>query len=80
MPHTPFSDAQVGNDVTDNYYDSTGAVSVSYRWSHSVISDRTYQSILSYYNFTSTKNSRRYDSIINHAMNYEFGDIDQYSI
>ncbi|XP_038982398.1 serine carboxypeptidase 24 isoform X1 [Phoenix dactylifera] len=68
----------VGNAVTDNYYDRIGTV--SYWWSHSMISDRTYRSILSYCNFTSTQSSRRCDNAINYAVNHEFGDIDQYSI
>nr|XP_010942076.1 serine carboxypeptidase 24 isoform X2 [Elaeis guineensis] len=68
----------VGNAVTDYYHDSLGTV--SYWWSHSMISDRTYRSILSNCNFTSTKGSRSCDHVINYAVSHEFGDIDQYSI
>lgn len=69
---------QVGNAVIDNYYDNIGTV--SYWWTHSMISDKTYKSILSSCNFKNTKNSKECDHAINYAMNHEFGDIDQYSI
>ncbi|XP_010265560.1 PREDICTED: serine carboxypeptidase 24-like isoform X2 [Nelumbo nucifera] len=68
----------VGNAVTDNYYDGIGTV--SYWWTHSIISDRSYHSILSQCNFTETKYSSKCDKAINYALNHEFGDIDQYSI
>ncbi|PKA57611.1 Serine carboxypeptidase 24 [Apostasia shenzhenica] len=68
----------VGNAVTDNYYDSLGTV--SYWWTHSMISDRTYQSILSACNFSSSTSSSHCDRAISYAMNSEFGNIDQYSI
>ncbi|KAK1293601.1 Serine carboxypeptidase 24 [Acorus calamus] len=68
----------VGNGVMDNYYDSIGTV--TYWWSHSMISDRTYHSILNSCNFTNAKNSPPCNRAINYAMNHEFGDIDQYSI
>lgn len=68
----------VGNAVTDNYYDSIGTV--SYWWTHSMISDTTYHSILSNCNFTNSTNSEKCDHALNYAMNHEFGDIDQYSI
>ncbi|KAF8389231.1 hypothetical protein HHK36_025924 [Tetracentron sinense] len=68
----------VGNAVTDNYYDSIGTV--TYWWSHSMISDRSYRSILSHCNFTASKTSPSCDRAVSYAMNQEFGDIDQYSI
>ncbi|XP_057967263.1 serine carboxypeptidase 24 isoform X2 [Malania oleifera] len=68
----------VGNGVTDNYYDSIGTV--TYWWSHSIISDTTYHRILSYCNFSADLPSRQCNHILNYAMNREFGDIDQYSI
>lgn len=68
----------VGNAVTDNYYDNLGTV--SYWWSHSIISDRTYKSILKSCNFSSEKSSQKCDDAVNYAMNHEFGNIDQYSI
>ncbi|WOL13893.1 hypothetical protein Cni_G22673 [Canna indica] len=68
----------VGNAVTDNYYDSIGTV--SYWWTHAMVSDTTYRSILSACNFSSAKTSHECDRIVSYAMNHEFGDIDQYSI
>jgi serine carboxypeptidase-like clade 2 len=68
----------VGNAVTDNYYDSIGTV--TYWWSHSMISDRTYHSIMKNCNFSDNTNSKQCDHDVNYAMNHEFGDIDQYSI
>ncbi|KAJ0965836.1 hypothetical protein J5N97_026974 [Dioscorea zingiberensis] len=80
FPH-PFINLKgflVGNAVIDTYYDNIGTV--SYWWTHSMISDKTYKSILSSCNFRSSKNSKSCDHAINYAMNHEFGDIDQYSI
>ncbi|KAL5547520.1 hypothetical protein UlMin_002751 [Ulmus minor] len=68
----------VGNAVTDNYYDSIGTV--TYWWSHSMISDQTYKSILKNCNFSSDKSSKTCDSVVYYAMNHEFGEIDQYNI
>ncbi|KAI3869109.1 hypothetical protein MKX03_006126 [Papaver bracteatum] len=68
----------VGNAVIDNYFDSLGTV--TYWWSHSMISDHTYQSIISGCNFTIIDNSPSCDAAISYAMNHEFGYIDQYSI
>ncbi|KAB1225987.1 Serine carboxypeptidase 24 [Morella rubra] len=68
----------VGNAVTDNYYDSIGTV--AYWWSHAMISDRSYKSILKNCNFTEDKTSQQCDDAVTYAMNHEFGDIDQYSI
>ncbi|CAL1358732.1 unnamed protein product [Linum trigynum] len=68
----------VGNAVTDNYYDGIGTV--TYWWTHSMISDRTYRSILNHCNFAAEKTSKQCDDVVGYAMNHEFGDIDQYSI
>ncbi|KAM5548223.1 serine carboxypeptidase 24 [Rosa sericea] len=68
----------VGNAVTDNYYDSIGTV--AYWWTHSIISDHTYRSILDHCNFTADKSTTQCDDAVDYAMNHEFGDIDQYSI
>ncbi|KAJ8505497.1 hypothetical protein OPV22_006383 [Ensete ventricosum] len=68
----------VGNAVTDNYYDSLGTV--FYWWTHSMISDSTYKSILSSCDFRSPRSSRKCDHVVSYAVNHEFGDIDQYSI
>ncbi|XP_050385086.1 serine carboxypeptidase 24 isoform X1 [Argentina anserina] len=68
----------VGNAVIDNYYDSIGTV--AYWWTHSIISDHTYRSILDHCNFTADKSTTQCDDAVYYAMNHEFGDIDQYSI
>lgn len=68
----------VGNAVTDNYYDSLGTV--AYWWTHSLISDATYKSILNNCNFTSDNSSNQCDDAVNYATNYELGNIDAYSI
>ncbi|GLJ15733.1 hypothetical protein SUGI_0258910 [Cryptomeria japonica] len=68
----------VGNAVTDDYYDNLGTV--NYWWSHAMISDQTYHSILRNCNFRLEDTSPTCDSFISYAMNQEFGNIDQYSI
>ncbi|GFP99877.1 serine carboxypeptidase 24 [Phtheirospermum japonicum] len=68
----------VGNAVTDNYYDNVGTI--TYWWTHSMISDRTYKFILKSCNFRSQNVSKKCDNAVSYAMNHEFGDIDQYSI
>ncbi|PIN17653.1 Serine carboxypeptidases (lysosomal cathepsin A) [Handroanthus impetiginosus] len=68
----------VGNAVTDNYYDGIGTA--TYWWSHSIISDKTYKSILKSCNFKSHKTTKKCDDAVNYALNHEFGGIDQYSI
>lgn len=68
----------MGNAVTDNYYDSKGTI--LYWWSHSMISDATYKSILDHCNFTSDKSTKKCNEAVSYAVNHEFGNIDQYSI
>ncbi|KAK7291949.1 hypothetical protein RIF29_07520 [Crotalaria pallida] len=68
----------VGNAVTDNYYDGIGTV--TYWWSHSLISDQSYKSILKHCNFTAEKTSKKCDHAVSYAVNHEFGKIDEYSI
>ncbi|KAK7329920.1 hypothetical protein VNO77_24102 [Canavalia gladiata] len=68
----------VGNAVTDNYNDGIGTV--TYWWTHSMISDQSYKSILKYCNFTAEETSTKCDDAWSYAVNYEFGNIDQYSI
>lgn len=64
--------------MTDNYYDNIGTV--TYWWTHAMISDTTYKAIMSSCNFTSANVSRLCNRAMSYAMNHEFGDIDQYSI
>ncbi|XP_054807712.1 serine carboxypeptidase 24-like isoform X1 [Prosopis cineraria] len=68
----------VGNAVTDNYYDGIGTV--TYWWSHCMISDKSYKTILTHCNFTAEKTSKICDDTVRYAINHEFGRIDQYSI
>ncbi|KAF7147596.1 hypothetical protein RHSIM_Rhsim03G0257500 [Rhododendron simsii] len=68
----------VGNAVTDNYHDTVGTV--AFWWSHSIISDSTYKSILKNCNFKLDNYSQQCDDIVNYANNHEFGSIDPYSI
>ncbi|XP_027359473.1 serine carboxypeptidase 24-like isoform X2 [Abrus precatorius] len=68
----------VGNAVTDDHYDGVGTV--TYWWSHSMISDQSYKSILKYCNFSEKKTTKKCDDAVNYAVNNEFGNIDQYSI
>ncbi|GKU87217.1 hypothetical protein SLEP1_g1658 [Rubroshorea leprosula] len=68
----------VGNAVTDYYYDNIGTV--AFWWSHAMISDGTYRSILKNCNFSAENTSKECDNVVDYAMNHEFGDIDQYSI
>lgn len=64
--------------MTDNYYDNLGTV--TYWWTHSMISDKTYHNILARCNFSNTNVTHNCDKAVSYAMNHEFGDIDQYSI
>ncbi|KAH9806352.1 serine carboxypeptidase 24 [Citrus sinensis] len=59
----------VGNAVTDNYYDSIGTV--TFWWTHSMISDKTYRSIINHCNFSAEKSSKKCDDTVNYAMNHE---------
>lgn len=69
---------QVGNAVTDNYHDNIGTV--TFWWSHSIISDPTYKSILKNCNFKLGNLSESCNDVVNYATNHEFGHIDAYSI
>lgn len=64
--------------MTDNYYDNIGTV--TYWWTHAMISDGTYRAILKLYNFSSANVSNACNRAMSYAMNHEFGDIDQYII
>ncbi|KAL3597039.1 hypothetical protein D5086_008676 [Populus alba] len=68
----------VGNAVTDNYYDNLGTV--TYWWSHAMISDRTYQQLINTCDFRRQKESVECESLYSYAMDQEFGNIDQYNI
>lgn len=69
---------QVGNAVTDNYYDNLGTV--TYWWSHAMISDKTYKQLINTCDFRRQKNSDQCESLYSYAMDKEFGNIDQYNI
>lgn len=68
----------VGNAVTDNHYDNLGTV--TYWWSHAMISDRTYHQLMSTCDFSRDKESNECESLYSYAMEQEFGNIDQYNI
>ncbi|XP_057436106.1 serine carboxypeptidase-like 25 isoform X2 [Lotus japonicus] len=68
----------VGNAVTDNYYDNLGTV--TYWWSHAMISDQTYHQLISTCDFRHQKESDECESLYSYAMDQEFGNIDQYNI
>ncbi|KAL4181915.1 hypothetical protein AMTRI_Chr12g239790 [Amborella trichopoda] len=68
----------VGNGVMDNYYDNLGTV--NYWWSHALISDTTYEAVLSSCNFSEPEYSANCNGLFDYISNHEFGKIDQYSI
>lgn len=68
----------VGNAVIDNKYDGIGTV--TYWWSHSMISDKTYKKIMNSCNFTSEKPSIKCIESLSYAVIYELGRIDPYNI
>ncbi|EXB38102.1 Serine carboxypeptidase-like 25 [Morus notabilis] len=68
----------VGNAVTDNYYDNVGTV--TYWWSHAMISDRTYKQLINTCDFRRQKETDQCESMYSYAMDKEFGNIDQYNI
>lgn len=64
--------------MTDNYYDNLGTV--TYWWSHAMISDQTYRQLISTCDFHRQKESDECESLYSYAMDQEFGNIDQYNI
>ncbi|XP_062106495.1 serine carboxypeptidase-like 25 [Humulus lupulus] len=68
----------VGNAVTDNYYDNVGTV--TYWWSHAMISDKTYKQLINTCDFRRQKETDECESLYSYAMDKEFGNIDQYNI
>ncbi|MFS7932175.1 putative carboxypeptidase D [Helianthus anomalus] len=69
---------QVGNALTDYKYDNIGTV--EYWWTHALISDATYKTIMSCCNFSTQKQTRKCDKALLYAWSYEMGGIDEYSI
>ena len=69
---------QVGNPVFDKYYDNIGVI--TYYWTHSMISDRSYQDILNKCNFKEVNQSSVCYGAQSYAEGYELGFIDKYSI
>nr|POE74125.1 serine carboxypeptidase 24 [Quercus suber] len=69
----------VGNAVFDNYYDEIGTI--EYWWSHSMISDTRYRSVLKNCNFkvVESERSQPCKQAKYHAIT-ELGNIDEYSI
>ncbi|KAF3444859.1 hypothetical protein FNV43_RR14552 [Rhamnella rubrinervis] len=68
----------VGNAVTDNYYDNLGTV--TYWWSHAMISDKTYRQLINTCDFRRQKETDECETLYSYAMDKEFGNIDQYNI
>lgn len=69
---------KVGNAVTDNHYDNLGTV--TYWWSHAMISDRTYHQLINTCDFSRQTESDECETLYSYAMEKEFGNIDQYNI
>ncbi|XP_023640643.1 serine carboxypeptidase-like 22 isoform X3 [Capsella rubella] len=67
----------VGNPEMDKYSDKLGTI--TYWWSHAMISDTSYNSILENCDFAGEKFSKECDSAIYNSA-ADFGEIDQYSI
>ncbi|XP_010429353.1 PREDICTED: serine carboxypeptidase-like 22 [Camelina sativa] len=67
----------VGNPEMDKNSDKLGTI--TYWWSHAMISDTSYNSILQNCDFAADRFSKECDSAIYNAA-ADFGDIDQYSI
>lgn len=68
---------QVGNADTDSYYDYIGTV--TYWWSHSIISDHTYNLLLKSCNNSFKNPSQNCQDALKHA-DQEIGNINQYNI
>lgn len=62
----------------DRHYDRLGAV--TYWWSHAMISDRSYNTILKHCTFTEDKNSDECNYALYNATVIEFGQVNGYSI
>lgn len=64
--------------MTDNHYDNLGTV--TYWWSHAMISDRTYHQLVNTCDFSRQTESDECETLYSYAMEKEFGNIDQYNI
>lgn len=69
---------QVGNTVTDNYYDNLGTVEDW--WSLAMFSEHTYKQLINTCDFWKQKESNECQSLYSYTMDQEFGNIDQYNI
>ncbi|CAN1328518.1 Serine carboxypeptidase 24 [Linum perenne] len=67
----------VGNALMDKYYDQLGRY--TYWWTHSMISDQTYSSILDKCDFVNELSKECFD-LLGYAASHEIGEIDFYSI
>ncbi|CAN1328490.1 Serine carboxypeptidase 24 [Linum perenne] len=67
----------VGNALMDKYYDQLGRY--TYWWTHSMISDQTYSSILDKCDFANKLSKECFD-LLRYAASHEVGEIDFYSI
>ncbi|KAG7571954.1 Alpha/Beta hydrolase fold [Arabidopsis suecica] len=67
----------VGNGDIDKHYDRLG--SAMYAWSHAMMSDKTYKSILKHCSFTAHKNSNNCNWALYFAF-IEFGKVNEYNI
>ncbi|KAK1268108.1 Serine carboxypeptidase-like 25 [Acorus gramineus] len=76
--HIHLKGLMVGNAVTDNYYDNVGTV--TYWWSHAMISDETYRRLMKTCDFRRRTESNGCARLFYYTMDHELGDIDQYNI
>ncbi|EFH54973.1 hypothetical protein ARALYDRAFT_343953 [Arabidopsis lyrata subsp. lyrata] len=68
----------VGNGDMDKHYDRLGTA--MYAWSHAMISDKSYKSILKHCSFTPDKTSDKCNWALYFAYIVEFGKVNGYSI
>ncbi|XP_065631896.1 serine carboxypeptidase 24 [Quercus suber] len=68
----------VGNALIDEYYDFIGKI--IYWWSHSMISDTSYRSILKKCNFKGVHKSQECDAVVRYVEAHEHGNINEHSI
>ncbi|KAM3762247.1 hypothetical protein ACB098_01G329900 [Castanea mollissima] len=68
----------VGNALIDEYYDFIGKI--IYWWSHSMISDTSYQSILKKCNFKEAHKSQECNAAVRYVEAHEHGNINEHSI